>query len=207
MFEVLTDKLSAVFSRLGSRGKLTEKDIDEALRQVRLAQGKNIDRIQRLLLWERADLRPGQRTELTELRDEQVLRNGVDVTESGDGVAVIRMAYDPRLVGDSETGVIHGGAVSALMDTCGGAAVWSQLGTEDRVSTVDLRVDYLRPGRPETLFGMGRVMRLGNRVGVAELRAYHEGGEDEPVAMGTGVYNIRRARAAESREMWSHVES
>jgi signal recognition particle subunit SRP54 len=37
MFEVLTDKLSAVFSRLGSRGKLTEKAIDEALRQVRLA--------------------------------------------------------------------------------------------------------------------------------------------------------------------------
>jgi signal recognition particle subunit SRP54 len=37
MFEVLTEKLSAVFSRLGSRGKLTEKDIDEALRQVRLA--------------------------------------------------------------------------------------------------------------------------------------------------------------------------
>jgi signal recognition particle subunit SRP54 len=37
MFEVLTDKLNAVFRRLGSRGKLTEKDIDEALRQVRLA--------------------------------------------------------------------------------------------------------------------------------------------------------------------------
>ncbi len=37
MFEVLTDKLSAVFRKLGSRGKLTEKDIDEALRQVRLA--------------------------------------------------------------------------------------------------------------------------------------------------------------------------
>jgi signal recognition particle subunit SRP54 len=37
MFEVLTEKLSAVFRRLGSRGRLTEKDIDEALRQVRLA--------------------------------------------------------------------------------------------------------------------------------------------------------------------------
>lgn len=37
MFEVLTEKLSAVFNKLGSRGKLTEKDIDEALRQVRLA--------------------------------------------------------------------------------------------------------------------------------------------------------------------------
>ncbi|HUT97110.1 MAG TPA: signal recognition particle protein [Dehalococcoidales bacterium] len=37
MFEVLTDKLSAVFRKLSSRGKLTEKDIDEGLRQVRLA--------------------------------------------------------------------------------------------------------------------------------------------------------------------------
>jgi signal recognition particle subunit SRP54 len=37
MFEALTDRLSAIFSRLGSRGKLNEKDIDEALRQVRLA--------------------------------------------------------------------------------------------------------------------------------------------------------------------------
>jgi len=37
MFEVLTDKLSAIFGRLSSRGKLNEKDIDEALRQVRLA--------------------------------------------------------------------------------------------------------------------------------------------------------------------------
>jgi len=37
MFEVLTEKLNAVFRKLGSRGKLTEKDIDEALRQVRLA--------------------------------------------------------------------------------------------------------------------------------------------------------------------------
>jgi hypothetical protein len=43
------------------------------LRQVRLAQGKNIDRIQRLMLWERADLRPGQRTELTEHFPGQVM--------------------------------------------------------------------------------------------------------------------------------------
>ena len=37
MFESLTEKLTAVFHRLGSRGRLTEADVDEALRQVRLA--------------------------------------------------------------------------------------------------------------------------------------------------------------------------
>ena len=48
---------------------------------------------------------------------------GMRVTQIADGKATIAMDYDPRLVGDPETGVIHGGAVSALMDTCAGAAV------------------------------------------------------------------------------------
>jgi len=43
------------------------------LRQVRLAQGKNIDRVQRLMLWERADLRPGQQAELVEHFPGQVI--------------------------------------------------------------------------------------------------------------------------------------
>jgi len=37
MFESLTEKLGKIFSRLGNKGKLTEKDVDEALREVRLA--------------------------------------------------------------------------------------------------------------------------------------------------------------------------
>jgi len=37
MFEALTDKLQGVFRRLGSRGTISERDLDEALREVRLA--------------------------------------------------------------------------------------------------------------------------------------------------------------------------
>jgi signal recognition particle subunit SRP54 len=37
MFESLTEKLGKIFSRLGNRGKLTEKDVDEAMREIRLA--------------------------------------------------------------------------------------------------------------------------------------------------------------------------
>ena len=122
------------------------------------------------------------------------------------GFVVLEVPFRQELIGNPEIPALHGGVISSLLDTCGGAAVWSQLGKGDRVSTVDLRVDYLRPGRPEILFGMGRVIRLGNRVGVAELRAYHTGCEDQPVAVGTGVYNIRRAKAAESRELWEHVD-
>ncbi|MAN16195.1 MAG: thioesterase, partial [Dinoroseobacter sp.] len=47
----------------------------------------------------------------------------MEVQDIGEGVAVIAMPWSDDLVGDPRTGVIHGGAVSALMDTCGGAAV------------------------------------------------------------------------------------
>ena len=121
------------------------------------------------------------------------------------GHVEIEIPFRQELIGNPEVPALHGGVISALLDTCGGAAVWSQLGKGDRVSTVDLRVDYLRPGRAETLIGVGHVIRLGNRVGVAELKAFHPDSMDEPVAVGTGVYNVRRAKAEENQELWAHV--
>ncbi len=43
----------------------------------------------------------------------------------------------------------------------------------------------------------GKVIRLGNRVGVAELRAWHPGREDKPIAAGMGVYNVARLSSEE----------
>jgi hypothetical protein len=76
---------------------------------------------------------------------------GMRLDEIGDGVAVISMPYDPALVGDPQTGVIHGGAVSALMDTCGGAAVMSHpeaLAARPR-STSDRLHAARNAGRPD----------------------------------------------------------
>lgn len=122
------------------------------------------------------------------------------------GRVEIQIPFKEELIGNPQLQVLHGGVISSLLDTCGGAAVWSQLGKGDRVSTVDLRVDFLRPGRPETLIGVGKVIRLGNRVGVAEVRAFHPGHEDEPVAVGTGVFNVRRAKPEETLELWNQVD-
>ncbi|MBC7179443.1 MAG: PaaI family thioesterase, partial [Roseovarius sp.] len=73
---------------------------------------------------------------------------GMRLVSMGDGQAEIEMDYDPRFVGDPETGVIHGGAVSALMDTCCGAAAMSHPASPGGTATIDLRIDYMRPATP-----------------------------------------------------------
>ena len=109
-----------------------------------------------------------------------------------EGRVLVKIPYRPELIGNPELPALHGGVVSALLDTCGGAAVWTRIGFHDRVSTVDLRIDYLRPGRPEDLFGEAHVIRVGNRVGVTELRAFQAASGEEPIAVGRGVYNVHR---------------
>ena len=117
---------------------------------------------------------------------------GMTLEEILPGRVRIRIPFQEHFIGNPELPALHGGVISALLDTAGGAAVWSQVSLYDRVSTVDLRVDYLRPGRPEDILGVGEVVRIGNRVGVATLRAYHPGAEDKPIAAGMGVYNVKR---------------
>lgn len=132
---------------------------------------------------------------------------GMRCLEIGDGVVRVELPFRPELVGNPEIPALHGGAISSTMDTTGGLAVWAQARPMDRVSTIDLRVDYLRPGRAESLIVVARVVRLGNRVGVAELRAFHPGAEDRPVAAGMGVYSVKRRQGEDAAARWTWQQS
>lgn len=69
---------------------------------------------------------------------------GMELVEAGPGVVEIAMPWNPELVGDPRTGVLHGGVISALMDTCCGAAVMTHPDRPATTATIDLRIDYLR---------------------------------------------------------------
>jgi uncharacterized protein (TIGR00369 family) len=117
---------------------------------------------------------------------------GVRVVTIKKGYARIEIPFRPELVGDPMRPALHGGVISMLADTCGGMAVWSDI--EDiasRVSTIDLRIDYLRPGKLETLVAEGSIVRVGNRVGLADIRLFHTGSEKDTIATGKGVYNVK----------------
>jgi uncharacterized protein (TIGR00369 family) len=107
------------------------------------------------------------------------------------GRAVVMLPVRAELVGDPRRPALHGGVVSALIDTAGGAAAWSALAPGESVSTVDLRVDYLEPaGLADALRAEAELVRKGNRVCHVRVACTQAG---VLVAEGRGVYNIHRS--------------
>ena len=108
------------------------------------------------------------------------------------GRAVMILPVKPEFVGDPRRPALHGGVLSALIDTAGGTAAWSALSTGESVSTVDLRVDYLVPaGLAAPLRAEAELIRKGNRVCHVRISVTQDG---VLVAEGRGVYNIHRGR-------------
>jgi len=122
---------------------------------------------------------------------------GLHLDELGEGSA--RITFDMRndLVGNFSKGILHGGVISGTLDVVGGMAAmmaetgdpahkimerWSYLGT------IDMRVDYLRPGAGERFVATGRVIRSGRKVCVTRMELHNE--VDTLIATGTGTYIV-----------------
>jgi uncharacterized protein (TIGR00369 family) len=119
---------------------------------------------------------------------------GIRIDHVAEGFVRLELPYRPELIGDAARPALHGGVISTLVDTAGGFAVWTRISLEDRISTIDLRVDYLSPGGPEPLLAEATVVRVGNRVAVTDVRCFQPSDPARTVATGKAVYNIKRPK-------------
>lgn len=115
----------------------------------------------------------------------------------------VTMSFDmkPELIGNIFYGILHGGVISSVLDMAGGVAVMVAAAHKrkektleelssilSRSSTVNLHIDYIRPGKGEFFTAKASVIHAGNKISFARMELFNN--ESTLIANGTGTYLI-----------------
>jgi len=116
---------------------------------------------------------------------------------------LVKVAFDmtDSLIGNYVQGSLHGGVISSVLDAAGGLTATAGMiqkkvsHTKEeiaqniaKVGTIDLRVDYLRPGKGSAFTSSASIMRIGKKVAVTRMELHNNHGR--LIAVGTGTYLI-----------------
>lgn len=124
---------------------------------------------------------------------------GIEIDNLSRQQVLMRMPMRAELVGNFVQGILHGGAIATLLDVAGGAMaligacerlnelpVAERMARLARLGTIDLRIDYLRPGRGMSFIASAVPLREGNKVAVVRSELHNQDGV--LIAVGTGTY-------------------
>jgi uncharacterized protein (TIGR00369 family) len=141
---------------------------------------------------------------LRQIFEEKIVFNavlGLKLKHINHDSCVATMAMKPDLVGHFSYGRLHGGAISAALDTTGGMAVLGGIGARHmaepveerlkrfaRLGTIDLRIDYLRQGLGQVFEIRAQVLRLGSRVASTRMELVDDHGQ--LLATGSAAYIV-----------------
>lgn len=123
----------------------------------------------------------------------------IDSLSTKDVVVSIEMR--PELIGNFEKNILHGGVISSILDFTGGVIAQIHVLNEmkdaslDKIvrrltamGTIDMRIDYIRPGRGSRFLATGAILRLGHKVAVTRTEFVNE--EGVLIAVGTSTYMV-----------------
>ncbi|MBS3803015.1 MAG: PaaI family thioesterase [Oleiphilaceae bacterium] len=112
---------------------------------------------------------------------------GLSVTSATEQQLTLCLPYSEKIIGNPETRVIHGGAITTLMDTTCGSVMICVLPDFELCPTLDLRMDYMHPAEPDRpVYARAEVYRLTRHIVFTRCQAYQD--EGDPVAQCVGTF-------------------
>ena len=110
---------------------------------------------------------------------------GIELDEVGSGTATLGLKVRPEL--KQNHGVVHGGAIASLIDTATAFAILSLLEPEEKVTTVDLTISYLRPITDGRVTAVAKVLRAGRRLFVVSAEVFSQDKKLTTTALSTYI--------------------
>lgn len=126
---------------------------------------------------------------------------GLNITRFNAQHSEVRFVWQDTLIGNPIQKILHGGVTATVLDIAGGVVAAANiidqldnLSPENihynlrKLSTIDLRTDFLRPGKGEEFIATARIIRSGSKVAVARMELHNE--KNDHIAFGTGTYMV-----------------
>ena len=127
---------------------------------------------------------------------------GLTVTAVKNGQLTLCLPYSDRIIGNPDTGVIHGGAITTLMDTASGSATLCALDEFELCPTLDLRVDYMRPAEPrKPVYARAEAYKVTRNIIFTRCEAFLDPGETIANCVGTFMRIGREATPKSFRDL------
>jgi uncharacterized protein (TIGR00369 family) len=132
-----------------------------------------------------------------------IMAMGGEIVDASAGKVLMRLPYSRKLVGNPDTGVLHGGAITAMLDHACGMSVGTALGVivtdasarnSTSYATLDLRIDYMKAARPDAdVWVAGECVKVTRQIVFARGRAYQDS-PDDPIATATATFMMTQLR-------------
>jgi uncharacterized protein (TIGR00369 family) len=120
---------------------------------------------------------------------------GIEVVERGDGATLFKLEAEERH--SNPMGTLHGGILCDLADAAMGMAFFTTLEEGESFTTLELKINYVRPFWTGTLFAHGKVVSRGKTVGLTECRIVDD--KDRLIAHATSTCMALRGTMAQGR--------
>jgi len=124
---------------------------------------------------------------------------GIKVLEIKSGYAHLHVPFKEDFIGDFIQGRWHGGFLAAIADTAGGVAgATALLSPEDKLNTIDMRMDYLHAATARDIEAKAQVIKNGKTIIKVDIQLFQDP-KESPVAVARCVYSVIRTQSDQTQ--------